>query len=142
MKTRKRTLLELPIQSATQGRKRKLIKVELFFNAGGMNFSNYKNETKGLYILIKPVICENFDSYSTETSTAFSGVKYLVKPMGRFSQKQLHEFIPEGEQLLESIVHVIEKNSLQAIGADETTSNLSIVTQAVKSLIEPASLAA
>lgn len=142
MKTRKRTFLELPIQSAAKGRKRKLIKVELFFNAGGMNFSNYKNETKGLYILIKPVTCEDFDNYSTEMSTAFSGVKYLVKPMGRFSQKQLDGFVPEGEQLIEAIAHVLEKNSLQAIGANETTSNLSIVTQAVKSVIEPASLAA
>jgi hypothetical protein len=80
---------------------------------------------------VNAVIVEDYANYSTECSTSFSGVKDFVKPMTRFSKKQLIDYTPTQEQLISLVSLVVEKNSLMLIGQDEKTSNESLIIKAI-----------
>lgn len=136
MSNRKITLLEIPVKSDTVGAKRHIIKVELYFRAGGMSYGTYKQESKGLYLAAMPVIVEDHGSHQTELITAFSGIKQLVKPINRFSQKQLVSFTPTEEQLTTLVSHVLSKGSLDLLGSDEDTRNEDLIKIHISQYLE------
>lgn len=140
--TKNRLLVEIPVAMEAQGNKRKVLKIELSFRSGGMNYATYANDPKGLYLSVKAVIVEDHENYSTELSSAFSGVKDFVKPMTRFSKKQLLEYSPTQEQLITLVTLVVEKNSLKLIGQDEKTSNESLINKAITQYLQSMKMAA
>jgi hypothetical protein len=131
MSNRRITIIEIPLASATQTTKKHIIKVEVYFNAGGMNFGTYETEAKGLYLAAKPVVIEDHGSFQSESSMAFSGIKQLVKPINRFSQKQLDCFNASEEQLITIVAHVVDKGSLTLQGQTEDISNDDVIKSVI-----------
>lgn len=65
----------------------KVIEVVVRFNAGGMNYSTYKQEKKGYYVHVQPVEVVG----NMRTFVAFTGFKSLLEETARFSMKRLKE---------------------------------------------------
>ena len=63
------------------------VKVETYYNLGGMNYFTYKVELRGYYLSVTPVERVDHGSYITESCTAFSGYKMLLKEVKRKSKK-------------------------------------------------------
>lgn len=111
--TRKIALHEITGGNATH------LKVELYYNKGGMNYFTSNNEERGLYLSASPVALSKGDRYSTETYSAFSGTKKLVKPMTRFNQKTLDEFVPDTDDIKTLVIHVLEKNGMKLVTPEQ-----------------------
>ena len=90
------------------------IKVELYYAMGGMNYFTGNSEARGLYLSVTPVSrTEHGNGMISESYTAFSGVKELVKPMTRFSQKVLDTF-EVGEQSISNLLsYVLDKTGME-----------------------------
>ncbi|GIV43946.1 MAG: hypothetical protein KatS3mg035_1069 [Bacteroidia bacterium] len=85
------------------------IEIEIYYSKGGANYFTGQNEQRGIYVSVSPVtLGENFVSY-----TAFTGIKQLIKPMARFSQKVLNETNVDATELNELIEHVCQKNGIK-----------------------------
>lgn len=90
------------------------LKVEIYYSKGGMNYFTYKIEPRGYYLSVSPVEYSNRNGIITEGFTAFSGIKELVKEVGRKSDKAMRE----AEQLVEPkkqelIDYILQKNNLE-----------------------------
>ena len=105
---RRKTLGMLSVES---GRATHL-KVELYYSDGGMNYFTGKSELRGLYLAVTPVSRTECAGYSTETTTAFSGIKKCVAEMTRFNQKRLDEYAPAKDELDELINYVTSENEI------------------------------
>ena len=61
------------------------LKAEIYYSLGGMNYFTSRDEPRGYYMSISPVkrdgVCESY--------TAFTGLKNLILPVHRKSQKQM-----------------------------------------------------
>jgi hypothetical protein len=91
------------------------LKVEVYYNLGGMNYFTSRVEKRGYYLSVCPVkrTVSECGSYATETYGAFTGVKELIMEVKRKSKKaeEESETIVEGRiDLL--IEHVLHKNNL------------------------------
>ena len=107
MKRRKLHLLEVTNGNATH------IKVELNYHIGGMNYFSCRNEVRGLYISVTPVNrTEHNGGLISESYTAFSGTKMLLKEMTRFSQKVLDTFEVNESDLNMLLNDVLKKNGI------------------------------
>lgn len=85
------------------------LEIKLYYNLGGQNYFTGTNEQRGLYLLVSPVtVGENFVQ-----TTAFAGIKQLVLPMARASQKKLDTYKVDNETKERLITHVLNKNGLQ-----------------------------
>ncbi len=72
------------------------LKVETYYNIGGMNYFSGNAEKRGLYISVSPVSrSEHEGGLWSESYKGFSGTKQLVKEMARFNQKVLDNFKDE-----------------------------------------------
>lgn len=99
-----------------KGSKATDIKIETYYNKGGLNYFTYKNETRGYYISVVPVKRRFNGRYYTESYTAFSGVKQLILEVKRQSAKQAEKadlLALDFEQDL--INYVCEKNRLEVL---------------------------
>lgn len=104
---------ELPILNPT---KANVLKVELYYSKGGMNYFTGTNERRGLYLSVTPVEKKTYEwGGSSEGFVAFSGVKKFVKEMARFNQKQLDNFVVDEADMKQLIDHVLTKNNLQVV---------------------------
>lgn len=101
----KRLIQKLPILNNTVN----TLKVELYYNKGGMNYFTGNSEPRGLYLSVSPVTV----SERSESFTAFSGIKKCVKEMARFNQKQLDTFVVNETEMENLINYVIRKNNLE-----------------------------
>lgn len=63
------------------------VKVEVYYNLGGMNCFTCKEERRGYYVSVSPVERVNRGGYITETCAAYSGYKVLLKEVKRKSKK-------------------------------------------------------
>lgn len=91
----------VPTQS--MGEKVNNIVVETYYHKGGMNYFTYKIDKRGLYLMIKPVFRQDKGGYYTEMYEGFSGYRFILKELGRKSEKQ-HRMMDE---LLEPLVNQI-----------------------------------
>lgn len=67
------------------------LKVELYYDLGGMNYFTGNGESRGYYLSISPVERgEIFESY-----TGFTGIKKCIKQVKRKSNKAYNEAISE-----------------------------------------------
>lgn len=71
------------------------VKVEVFYAAGGINYFNYKNEPKGLYLAVRPVERDvsvsglSIERMQMTGDKRKTGVKFLLKALPRKNDKAL-----------------------------------------------------
>ena len=80
------------------------LKAEIYYSLGGMNYFTYKNEARGYYMSISPVKREDRGSCVMESYTAFTGLKQLVVPVSRKSQKKMNEAIEYFESHIKEFI--------------------------------------
>ena len=85
------------------------LKISTYYALGGMNYFAGVVEERGIYVSVSPVKRE----LKWESSTAFSGVKELVKPMKRFNQKTFDGFGADYETVEKLTKYVLRKNSIK-----------------------------
>jgi hypothetical protein len=89
------------------------LKIQVYYSKGGMNYFQGVNEPRGYYLSVSPVERVKGDGYTTESSTAFSGVKRLVLETKRSSDKAFQQAIKDAEVYIPSLkYHVLSKNNL------------------------------
>jgi len=87
----------------------KTIKIEVFYNKGGVNYYNGKTEKRGYYLLAVPVeisggtMC-NVQKYQIEKITAFTGYRFLIHEASRKSEKQYNEALKISETEIKNIL--------------------------------------
>lgn len=69
------------------------IKTEVYYNKGGMNYFSGRAEERGYYLSVSPVKREEIGNIVTECYTAFSGVKMLILPVKRQSDKAYQQAV-------------------------------------------------
>lgn len=96
------------------------IVIETRYNLGGFNCFTYAQEKRGYYLHVTPVERKTRDGYTTESFTAFSGVKQLIKEVTRKSAKAEAQAEAAAAQIENDLVlWVIKKNGLEL--AEEVT---------------------
>jgi len=94
------------------------LKVEVYYDKGGMNYFTGGTQRRGLYLSVSPVKRTEYeDGGSSESYTAFTGTKQLVKELKRFSDKVLNEaaeeFMAQGNETREKLIkHVCNQNNI------------------------------
>jgi len=90
------------------------LKVELYYDLGGMNYFSGSVEGRGIKLSICPVQrSERENGIVVESYTAFSGFKKLLKEMARFNQKTCNTFILSETEEQEMIKIVLNHNWLK-----------------------------
>ena len=104
----------IPIESE----KANHLKVELYYDKGGMNYFTGGTERRGLYLSVSPVTLTKYEGGgSSEGYIAFTGTKKLVKELKRFSNKALNEaaeeFMAVGNETRENLIkYVCNENDI------------------------------
>jgi hypothetical protein len=93
------------------------LKVQLYYDKGGMNYFTGGVQRRGLYLSVSPVSRSESGGFTTESYTAFTGTKQLVKELKRFSDKSLNEsaveIFAEGNEIREKLInHVCNENNI------------------------------
>ena len=89
------------------------LKVEIYYDLGGMNYFSGSVEGRGIKLSVSPVQRnKNEDGVVWESYTAFSGFKKLVKEMTRFNQKTCNTFVLSKTEEEEIIKIVLNHNWL------------------------------
>lgn len=102
-----KTLQMLPLT-----KEKHFLKLQLYYQKGGMNYFTGKVEARGIFLLAVPVEREDRGTYTSEVVTMFSGIKQLVLPMNKFSQKTFDSFVPSEEVVKKLTDHVLTKSNL------------------------------
>ena len=90
------------------------LKVEVYYNLGGMNYFTYKTEPRGYYLSMSPVERTVRNGFISEGYTAFSGNKVLLKEVSRKSKKAEQEALKTAESIKNYYIDkVLEKNGLE-----------------------------
>lgn len=77
------------------------LKAEIYYALGGMNYFTSRNESRGYYLSVSPVERDR----GLESYTAFTGLKQLVLPVQRKSQKKMDEAITYFEEHVNDFIH-------------------------------------
>lgn len=83
------------------------LKIELDYSKGGYNYFTYKNEPRGYYIHVSPVIREDKGGFFLETYTAFSGIKDCILEVTRASKKAENQAAEIFEQVKDRYINYI-----------------------------------
>lgn len=99
------------------------LKIELYYDLGGMNYFTGRAENRGYYLSVTPVErCVSSYGYTSECYTAFSGIKQLVKGVKRKSQKAEKEAENLAENLMNKMIdYVCSQNGLKLLEAENLT---------------------
>ena len=73
------------------------MKIEVYYNKGGMNYFHGKVERRGYYVSVVPVELTQCNGYQMESFMAFSGVKVFLLEVGRKSDKAYNEAVKLAE---------------------------------------------
>ena len=98
--------LTAPTRNATH------IVIETYYNLGGYNPFTGKSEERGYYLSVSPAELKN----GMESYTAFSGLKQLVKPVHRKSEKAAEQAADLALQyyISDLVKTVCNRNGIQA----------------------------
>lgn len=89
------------------------LRVDVYYALGGYNNFTGKQEGRGFYLSVSPVGCSKGNGFVSETYGAFSGVKQLILPVSRYSDKRMTEAVRlAGELQPQLVAHVLEKQEL------------------------------
>ena len=90
------------------------LKVEMYYDKGGMNYFSGCHEGRGIKLSISPVQREERENkIVVESYTAFSGFKKLVKEMARYNKKTCDTFELSETEEQEMIKIVLNHNWLK-----------------------------
>ena len=104
---RKKIIRNIPVEGGDAN----VIRVDIHYNVGGMNYFTARKEARGLYMSVSPLqVGDRFTTYN-----GFSGVKVLVKEMSRYSEKALYDFQPDQELVDRMVNRVAEYNNLKIV---------------------------
>lgn len=67
------------------------LKVQVYYNKGGVNWATMREEERGYYFSMTPVRIEDHGNYKVEETRMFSGCKALILPVNRQSQKRFEQ---------------------------------------------------
>lgn len=81
----------------------KELKIEVYYNKGGMNYFTGRPEERGYYLSVSPVERSHSNGFTTESYTGFSGVKKLILPVARQSEKQYQAALMAAESHVEEL---------------------------------------
>lgn len=79
-------------------------KVEIYCNQGGINYFNYKNEQKGIYLSFG--IVEKTETCEVSSPLSETSFKILLNPLKRFSKKQFDNAVAFVEQYKDEIFNI------------------------------------
>ena len=86
-----------------------IVRIKLQYDIVGMNYFTGSTVRRGLYLSVTPLtVGEGSTSYR-----GFSGFNYFVKPLKRFSKKQLAETEPNEDQVRMVLKKVLGVNGIE-----------------------------
>jgi hypothetical protein len=91
------------------------LKVQLYYNKGGMNYFTGRSEARGVYLSVTPVSVSKGEGYSSESCTAFSGFKKLLFECARFNAKQFESYVPAQADIDELVNGVLAENGIELV---------------------------
>lgn len=92
------------------------LKVETYYNLGGVNYFTYKQEARGYYISVSPVTRERRNGCTMESYTAFTGTKQLIKAVTRKSAKAEAAAEAAAAEMEAALIrYVCEENGLEVL---------------------------
>jgi len=93
------------------------LKIQVYYNKGGMNYFSAKPEQRGYYASVSPVQVERRgDGIMVESYSAFSGVKMLVLPVQRQSPKAEAEARKKAMEVLPELKEAIKERIKSKLG--------------------------
>lgn len=89
----------------------KVLKMEIYYEKGGMNYFNGKNEPRGYWLSMRQVERKVEDhGVVIESYGMFSGAKVFLKEVKRYSQKTYEDAVQLAEGKIEELRgHVLAK---------------------------------
>lgn len=77
---------------AEEGR---MVKMTISFRDGGMNMFDYKNEARGIQLVVTVVNVTNYPGGRMEQSSPMSDTNFrvLLQPLGRYNKKKMDEMV-------------------------------------------------
>ena len=93
------------------------LRVRLYYSLGGMNYATYQIEPRGYYLSISPVEYKiSKYGYVTESYTAFTGIKQIIKGVSRKSKKAEAEAEKLAEVAIDRLIgYVCRENGLEIL---------------------------
>jgi folate-dependent tRNA-U54 methylase TrmFO/GidA len=92
------------------------LKVSVRYDKGGINYFNYKQDKRGVYVHFQPVHRGNgFESATLLGSKKESGFKMFVRELGRMSQKQMDDVAKRIEPMIGDFADKWNKEDWQGI---------------------------
>lgn len=89
------------------------LKIEVYYNLGGINYFTYRTENRGYYLSVTPVKRETKGGFVSESYTAFTGIKQCIKQVTRKSAKAEAEAEKIAEDVMENLInYVCRENEL------------------------------
>lgn len=114
----------IPITNAT--REANFLKIEFYYNLGGMNYFTGRPENRGYYISVSPV----YKNGITESYTSFTGAKQCLKAVPRKSEKAQREAIAIAPEALTDLIDLVcAKNNINVEAARDI---LNFITEGAK----------
>jgi len=93
------------------------LKIQVYYNKGGMNYFTSRPEARGYYVSVSPVQVERRgDGIMVESYSAFSGVKMLVLPVQRQSPKAEAEARKKAMEVLPELKEAIKERIKSKLG--------------------------
>lgn len=108
------TLHEFILSSTeSEGSKvRQVVRVDINFQEGGMNYATYEVQKRGLYLSVSPLKITETGVMQCTEYLGFSGNNMLIKELKRFSRKQLDECAPDVETIQAVLDIVCDRNGI------------------------------
>ncbi len=91
------------------------LKIELYYDLGGMNYFTGRAENRGYYLSVSPVTRgTSAGGFTSESYTAFTGIKQNIKQVTRKSAKAEAEAEKLATDVMEKLIdYVCKKNELE-----------------------------
>lgn len=87
--------------------------IRVYYHLGGCNVFTYRNEQRGYYLSVTPVMRESRNGCEMISMTAFSGVKKCVKAVARKSAKAAAQAAENAQNYIHDLaVYVCQQNGL------------------------------
>jgi hypothetical protein len=88
----------------------KSLKINVYYNKGGMNYFHGKEERRGYYLSVTPVEIKQCEGYQMESFLAFSGAKRLVLEVKRQSDKAYNQAVAMHNEELKDLREYVLAN--------------------------------
>lgn len=90
------------------------IKFDTHYDLGGFSYATYRREPRGYYASAQPIKIKEHDGWSSESFTAFTGTKWILKEVKRKSAKAETEAMAIATKGMRAMVeYVAKKNGLE-----------------------------